>query len=149
MKTRSIVLVIIAGMLGVVGLVDADEQVDLAGVKCPVSGQPVKAASAVEFNGGKVYFCCNNCPKAFNNDTAKYTDKANHQLARTGQATQKKCPKTGRNLNPNTAIDVDGVSVCFCCNGCKGWAQQSEGDELITKLFSSDAFAKGFTVGEE
>src|ERR1051325_9702086 len=88
-------------------------------VKCPVSGKPVNPEKFVEYNGGKVYFCCPGCPGPFKEKTAKYATKANHQLVQTGQQVQVKCPLTGKDTNPTTAIDIKGVKVAFCCNNCK------------------------------
>ena len=45
---------------------------------CPVSGKPIAATNAkavAEYEGKKVYFCCENCPKAFAADPAKFKDK--------------------------------------------------------------------------
>src|SRR5688572_1576507 len=72
----------------------------LEGVKCPVSNRAVKEASAVDYKGGKVYFCCDNCPKGFAKDTKKFAAKANAQLVATGQAKQGACPFSGAKLNP-------------------------------------------------
>ena len=141
-------LLLVVGLLSGAWIVTA-WAVELDGIKCPVSNKPVKEGSFVEFAGGKVYFCCNGCPKAFNNNQDKFTAKAHHQLFATGQAKQTGCPKTGKKLNPDTAIDVDGVAVAFCCNGCKGWANKSKGDELLAKLFGKKGFEKGFKVGDE
>ena len=125
----------------------AEPKLDAA--KCPVSGKAVKAASALDHNGGKVYFCCDNCPEAFKKDTAKFTAKANQQLFATGQAKAVKCPIAGRDLNPDTAIDVAGTKVAFCCNNCKGKASKATGDEQLELVFGKTAFEKGFKVGEE
>jgi len=114
--------------------------------KCPVSGKDAKETSSVEFNGGKVYFCCDNCPKAFEKDSAKFAAKANHQLAATGQAKEVKCPFTGKELNPDTKISVAGVDVCFCCNNCMGKAEKAKGVEQIQMIFGNTTFKKGFEV---
>jgi YHS domain-containing protein len=42
---------------------------------CPVSGQPIKADKMVEYKGKKVYFCCENCPKAFEKEPTKFAAK--------------------------------------------------------------------------
>lgn len=42
---------------------------------CPVSGKPIKADKMVEHEGKKVYFCCGNCPAAFEKDPSKYLSK--------------------------------------------------------------------------
>ena len=43
--------------------------------KCPVSGKPISAEFAVEHEGKQVYFCCPNCPKAFEANPAKFVAK--------------------------------------------------------------------------
>ena len=53
--------------------------VKLEGILCPVSGKAVKAESSVDYKGGKVYFCCDKCPTAFEKETAKFATKANLQ----------------------------------------------------------------------
>lgn len=132
----------------VVATAYAAEEVKLEGVKCVVNARAdAKPANAVDYKGVKVYFCCMNCPKAFQADTAKFASKANHQLVATGQAKQEKCPLTGRDLNPDTKIKVQGAEVAFCCNNCKGKAESS--DEQVELIFSDAAFAKGFKVPEK
>ncbi len=146
MKARILLAMLaVVGMIAVVGLNAADKADDpLAGVKCPVSGKAVKADTGVKYKDGEVYFCCMNCPKAFAANTAKFAAKANHQLAATGQYVEKVCPLTGRKLNDATAIDVSGVEVSFCCNGCKGKASKLAGAEQVDLIFADKAFDKGF-----
>jgi YHS domain-containing protein len=105
----------VAALLCLVVTVQAEKEKDpLAGAKCPVSGKPVVKAGVADHNGGKVYFCCTNCPKAFAANTAKYAAKANHQLAVTGQAKQVKCPMKGKPVNAAHNVTVAGVKVGFC-----------------------------------
>jgi YHS domain-containing protein len=120
--------------------------VKLEGILCPVSGKAVKAESSLDYKGGKVYFCCDKCPAAFEKDTANFATKANLQLVATGQAKQVKCPITGKDLNSETAIEVGGVKVAFCCNNCKGKVSKAEGDEQLNLVFGDAAFKKGFEV---
>ena len=51
-------------------VIGAEPKLDKA--KCPVSGKEVKAASAADYKGGKVFFCCDGCPQAFKANPAKY-----------------------------------------------------------------------------
>jgi YHS domain-containing protein len=122
----------------------ADEK--KADLKCPVSGKPALTEHAVDHNGGKVYFCCPNCPKAFEKDTAKYAEKANAQLIASGQATQVKCPISGAKINPEKTATVAGVEVKFCCEKCQGKVQAAKGDEQAKLVFSDAAFKKGYEV---
>jgi YHS domain-containing protein len=53
--------------------------------QCPVSGKAISKEFTVAYKGAKVYFCCPNCPKAFEKSPEKFVAKANHQLVQTGQ----------------------------------------------------------------
>jgi hypothetical protein len=131
-------------MLALFALVAANSlrAADAPALKCPVSGQPAKADKTVDFNGGKVQFCCDNCPKAFKADTAKFAAKANLQLAQSGQIKQTACPLTGKPCAADKSVDVEGVTVGLCCAGCQGKAKKASGDELISLLFSD--ISKGY-----
>jgi len=39
---------------------------------CPVSGTPIDKTKFRDHEGQRVYFCCDNCPKAFEADPAKF-----------------------------------------------------------------------------
>ena len=110
MKTRLLIATICAIALSAtlsLSAADKKKKDPLAGIKCPVSGKPIKAASFAKHNGGKVYFCCDNCPKAFAKSTDKYAAKANQQLYATKQAKLEKCPITGKKLNTKTAYAAE------------------------------------------
>ncbi len=125
----------------------ADDASDVAGLKCPISKAPVKADKFVEHNGGKVYFCCGNCPKSFDTSNENHVAYANHQLAASGQAVQEKCPISGGKVKDDQAAEVAGVAVKFCCKNCKGKVNGAADDDAKVKLtFSADAFKKGFVV---
>jgi len=129
----------------------AAEEVKLDGIKCIMNPKAAaKADKSVDYKDGKVYFCCDNCPKGFAKDQAgdkKMSAKANAQLVATGQAKQAKCPLSGGDLNKDTEITVAGAKVQFCCNNCKGKVEKATGDEQTDLVFSDKAFEKaGFKV---
>jgi hypothetical protein len=117
----------------------ADEKPAL---KCPVSGKATQADKTVDFNGGKVQFCCENCPKAFNANSKKYAGKANLQLVQSGQLKQIKCPLTGRPMAADKTVEVGGVKIAVCCGNCLAKATKAAGDEQIDLLLSDTS--KGF-----
>lgn len=126
----------------------AAEEVKLDGVKCIVNAKAgAKADKSVDYKDGKVYFCCGNCPKAFEKDKAKYATKANYQLVRTGQAKQEKCPISGQAVDSSKELTIDGAKVQFCCDNCKGKVDKASGDEKLELVFSDKAWDKaGFKV---
>lgn len=133
-------------LLMVAGFVVAEEAKKFE-QKCVVSGAPAKEDKTVKYKGGKVYFCCENCPKAFEKDVKKFATKANLQLVATGQAKQAKCPLSGGKLNAEKTCKVGGVEVQFCCEKCQGAVGKAEGDAQIELVFSDAAFEKaGFAV---
>ena len=146
---KLLVSMFVVGGFGLIAGLSAAWALDVSKAMCPVSGKAVKENASIDYRSGKLYFCCNNCPKAFAGDKAKFATKANRQLAVTGQAKQGKCPISGKDVKENTALDVDGVSVTFCCKNCRKKVDGAEGDEQLDLVFSDKAFDKAFTVGSE
>lgn len=123
------------------------EEVKLEGVKCLLNPKAdAKADKSVDYKGGKVYFCCDNCPKAFAKDTAKFAAKANAQLVATKQATQEKCPLSGGATKADKTAKVAGLEVAFCCENCQGKVSKASADEAVELVFNDKAFEKGFKV---
>ncbi len=114
--------------------------------KCPVSGKAVNPSASVDFNGGKVYFCCENCPKAFTANPDKFAAKANLQLVQTGQLTQVACPLTGKPVNPDATVDVGGVKVGLCCKGCLGKVSKASPEDAVKLVFTNTS--KGFKAAK-
>ncbi|HZZ71314.1 MAG TPA: hypothetical protein VFE24_03620 [Pirellulales bacterium] len=139
MKTRILGSLCFVALM-CVAFVYAEDKV--AQLKCPVSGKPASPDHVVSFNGGKVEFCCDNCPKAFEKDTAKYAGKANLQLVQSGQLKQVACPITGKPVDASKTVTIDGVKVAFCCDNCKGKVEKATGDEKIDLVFKDTS--KGF-----
>lgn len=149
MKTRmlagfGLVLFAVAAVVAAEGA-----KVKLEGVKCIMAAsKDAKEANAVDYKGGKVFFCCMNCPKAFSADPAKHAAKANHQLVATGQVKQTLCPFSGQAVDTSTKITVNGADVCFCCDKCQAKAKDSK--EQVELIFNDKAFEKaGYKVGSK
>jgi YHS domain-containing protein len=135
----------VAALLLARGLLAEDKAADSAG-KCPVSGEAASKDHAVDFDGGKVYFCCDKCPKAFAANQKKFAAKAHLQMVLTGQLKQTVCPFTGKPLNAEQSLDVQGVKVEFCCGNCKKKAAAMSEDALIDAVFGD--VSKNFKKAE-
>ena len=154
MKIRGM-LVGVASVAILALTVYAAEEVKLDGIKCAMNPKaPAKATKSVDYKGGKVYFCCDNCPKGF----AKKIDakdkltaaKGNAQLVATGQAKQAKCVFTGGPAKDGTEVKVAGAAIKFCCNNCKGKAEKLSGNDQLVALIGDAAYKKGgFKVAKE
>jgi YHS domain-containing protein len=143
MKTRWLLLLAFAGaMLVNSSAFTAEEKEKEFEAKCVVSGAPAKEDKFVEHNGKKVYFCCENCPKAFEKDPGKFTAKVNHQLLKTEQIVQVACPFSGEALDPEQSMEIDGVKVAFCCEHCK--AKANDDKDALALVFTD--IEKGFTL---
>src|SRR5688572_18546027 len=146
MKTRMLVGLGLAFVAVAAVMAAEGAKVKIEGVKCVVAGsKDAKEANSLEYKGGKVFFCCMNCPKAFSKDTAKFAAKANHQLVATGQAKQGACPISGQPVDEATKIKVGSTEVAFCCEKCQGKAKDST--DAVELIFNDKAFDKGFKVG--
>ena len=125
----------------------AADAIDLSGIKCVMNPRAnAKAAKSLDYKGGKVFFCCDNCPKGF---TAKINAgdkvvaaKGNAQLVATKQVEQSKCPISGQGINPDHTVKVAGATVAFCCPNCKGKVAGLEGNEQLLAALGDAAYKK-------
>lgn len=53
---------------------------------CPVMGGPIDPNIFVDYNGRRVYFCCDMCPSQFKKDPDKYLKKLDEQLKAAAEA---------------------------------------------------------------
>jgi YHS domain-containing protein len=108
---------------------------------CPVGGigHDVNKDVAVDFEGGKVNFCCDKCPEAFKKDSAKFATKARHQLLATSQIEQVACPLSGHKLDPEQKAEVAGLEIGFCCDTCQGKIAKTEKQEERIALVFKDS----------
>jgi YHS domain-containing protein len=143
MKARWLLLLAFAGALTFgSSAFTAEEKEKEFDCKCVVSGAPAKEDKFVETSGKKVYFCCENCPKAYEKDPDKFAAKVHHQWAKTDQIVQVACPFSGEALDPEQKVEVDGVSVAFCCENCKAKAEKDS--DAIALIFAD--IEKGYTL---
>ncbi len=144
MKTRWLLLAAFAGILFVSSSAFTAEEKEEAKFecKCVVSGAPAKEDKFVEQDGKKVYFCCENCPKAYAKAPEKFVAKVHHQWAKTAQIVQVACPFSGEAVDAEKTLDVDGVTVAFCCDDCKAKAEKDT--DALALIFAD--IEKGFTM---
>jgi YHS domain-containing protein len=112
---------------------------------CPVSGKPAieKSVVALEKGGGNVYFCCDNCPKAFKASPEKFATKVRRQLLETGQVVQVACPVSGKPIDKEVMVEVGHAKVGFCCKNCLAKFEAADDDGKLKVVF--DDLDKGFT----
>jgi YHS domain-containing protein len=119
--------------------------ISLQGIKCMM--MPTKDVSekfAVEYGGGKVYFCCKRCQGKFSKDPDAYVTQANFQLVATGQIEQVACPFSGEDVDDDQVSEVAGVKVKLCCGNCKAKVDQAEDDKKLELVFGKRGFEKAF-----
>ena len=150
MKTRAFaVLVAVMALATVIGWgvsSRADDAKSDSDMKCPVSGKPASKDHAVDYDGGKVYFCCDDCPKAFQKDPSKYAAKAHLQMALTGQLDANRLPlqpQAGQPREDSRCRRREGrLLLRRLREGVEGMSQ----DDLIKKVFTD--ISKTFKVAE-
>lgn len=125
----------------------ADYPVSLDGVKCVVNTTvAAKRDVALDYHGGKVYFCCDGCRQTFEKESDKFTSQANLQLVQTKQAQQTRCPMSGQVSTNASKVSFQGTEVAFCCDGCKKVFEEATAEEKLRLAFSDKAFAKAFRI---
>lgn len=125
---------------------DAAAKLAVVGKTCMLTGDAADAEFTMTYKSAQVFFCCKGCRDNFSSNFAKYSSKANHQLLLTKQAQIIKCPYSGKPLNPDTAIQMAGAKVTFCCEGCQGKALKLNPAEQIDSIFNNVAFSQNFKL---
>ena len=137
-----------------------EEKIDIEDIKCAMNLKgPAKdvAGSSIDYKGGRLFFCCDNCPKAFTkgleDDDKKdqLAAQGNFQLVATKQATSTgRCPLTKRAVNPKHKVKIAGVEVGVCCGGCKAKVSKEEDvNKQIAMVFNEKAFKNGFETPKD
>src|SRR5690242_10793610 len=149
MKSRWLIVpVALAMLIAAKGFSAADKDTEKKDFKatCPVSGKPAGEDHVVELkNGDKVYFCCDNCPKAFKADQKKYTTEVRRQLLETGQIAQVACPISGKPVSKEHMVEVGTTKVGFCCEKCEAKFKEASDKEKLEMVFAGKDFNQGFT----
>jgi YHS domain-containing protein len=149
MKARWMVLASYFAIVVAVGGLRAEKEESASKefkATCPVSGKAAgEEHMVVAKNGDKVYFCCDNCPKAYKANPRKFDTKVHQQLLETGQVVQVACPITGKKVNKEKTAEIGDTKVAFCCEKCQGKVEAAKDDAKVKMVFATQAFDKGFT----
>jgi len=145
MIRRALSVLSIVGLAG--GLLAANVFADKEAEKkfdtsCVVSGGPAKKENVVKVGSKEVYFCCENCPKAYKADPKKFDLKVKQQWLETSQITQVGCPVSGKAVDPAATSKLGKATIAFCCEGCKG--EFDGADDKAKSAFGN--FDKAFTL---
>jgi YHS domain-containing protein len=145
--TRAVVVTWIAAMLAVVTVGSLAQGAAKAPAPskpqttCLVSGQPIDKTHYLDYEGQRIYFCCDKCPAKFKADPEKYFEKA----AKDGvllENVQTTCPVGGEKLeSKDTFVDYKGRRVYFCCPKCiKPF--EKEPAKYLSKLTAGESVTK-------
>ena len=85
---------------------------------CPVSGEPIDEETFVDYEGHRVYFCCENCSEKF----AAFPDAWLYKMYKAGvqpENTQTTCVVSGMELeNRDNFVQVLNKRIYTCCGKC-------------------------------
>ena len=84
---------------------------------CPVMGGKINKAIFAEYEGQRVYFCCQGCPPEFAKDPAKYVKKL-EDAGVVLEKVQTTCPVMEAKINKKIFSDYAGQRIYFCCQDC-------------------------------
>lgn len=88
---------------------------------CPIMGNKINKKSYVDYNGKRVFFCCDGCEKKFLADADNIMKKGAEKGIKYADApiTQEFCPCGGKKINSKIHSDSKGKRTYFCSEGCK------------------------------
>ncbi len=120
----------------------------LLAARCPVTEDSVSKEFSVDYLGGKVYFCSDECADKFKARKTEYEAQANAQLVVTGQFRQIRCPVSGDEFARGIKTKVCGVDVYFCSADCLKKVKRASADDRAELVFVK-GFDKGFAMKQE
>jgi len=82
----------------------APAKAEIAQKLCPVMGGPINPNIFVDYNGRRIYFCCDMCPPQFKKDPEKFLKKLDEQMKATGSVKP-----------PEAAAPAAGQAVVYTC----------------------------------
>jgi YHS domain-containing protein len=88
--------------------------------RCPVMGGNIDKNIYTDYEGKRIYFCCQGCVETFKKDPEKYVsmmEKDGVVLESVAHA-EEKCPVSGEPVDKAIYTEYEGTRVYFCCNRC-------------------------------
>lgn len=87
---------------------------------CPVMENPVNKDIYSDFQGYRVFFCCEGCRAPFEKEPERYLKKMKAKgITPMKLKKQAHCPVSGQAIKADSYVDVNGKRVYVCCDGCK------------------------------
>jgi len=77
---------------------------EIAQKLCPVTGELINPNIFVDYDGRRIYFCCDMCPPQFKKDPEKFLKKLDEQM-KTG----------GSGMSPGAAAPAPDQAVVYTC----------------------------------
>jgi len=115
---KSLMLLTAALALLFAGFVFADEAELKPQTTCPVMGGKIDTNSYTDYQGQRIYHCCDACKTTFLKDPEKYFKKIAEDSVIL-ENIQKTCPVMGGKIDKDVYTDYNGRRVYFCCASCK------------------------------
>ena len=111
MKKRLILA--IAFLFLIPGALYAGDNADLkTQTNCPVMVGKIDKNSHLDYEGQRVYFCCDGCKDKFLKEPEKYFKKFQEEGVLL-ESVQKKCPVMGGDINKEVFVDYNGRRI-YC-----------------------------------
>jgi YHS domain-containing protein len=87
---------------------------------CPVSGETADLSVKKVTDEGPIFFCCKDCIAKYEASPSKYAEKVAQQrkALATLPKVQKTCPVSGKPIDKEMSLEVDGQAIFFCCDKC-------------------------------
>ncbi len=84
---------------------------------CPVMGGKITSTSFMDYQGQRVYFCCDGCEGSMLKDPDKFFEQAAKDKVMF-ENVQTTCPVTGNPIDKKFFTYYKGRGIYFCCANC-------------------------------
>lgn len=89
----------------------------IAQTTCPVMGGKITSTSFLDYEGQRIYFCCDGCESSLLKDPDKFFEQAAKDKIMF-ENVQTTCPVTGNPIDKKFFTYYKGRGIYFCCADC-------------------------------
>lgn len=116
---------------------------------CPVMGGKITSTSYADYQGQRVYFCCDGCESSLLKDPDKFFEQAAKDKI-IFENVQTTCPVTGNPIDKKFFTYYKGRGIYFCCANCIE-TFDADPDMYLKKMREAEekSMKKGMEKGHE
>jgi YHS domain-containing protein len=117
---------------------------------CPVMDGAVNRELYIDYEGKRIYFCCQSCKGKFEKNPTEYLKKMADKgvVLEDSPVLQTQCPIMDGEVDREIYTDHEGKRVYFCCKPCKD-VFEKDPDKYMKKMMDEGIMPESIPMTQE